>query len=141
MNLQNLKDLVLSSKTVLKNGFKIVNICPKEMKFDDGTVAPSGLHRLLQLFVAKPYEVDVDFIDDLEVELVSTEFEVGWRWRELDEELKNDFWEWIEDNDIWFVGSKITLDTFKNYRVISTILNNKFRPAKVARSDKFNVWR
>lgn len=122
---------LLENVVILPFGLKVINLTSKNLYFDDGSVLPKGNPEVLSELLPIPVKGGEKKQGGITIESyfyqASPIFFEDW------------FQEFIENENIYFIGSHITCSTYSHPRVLMTqiIYNNNGK--KIASSKMFST--
>jgi len=132
MMLKELQKKIIENAIIMTNGMKVVNLTSINLFFDDGSIVPKGNKEILDIFLPKPVIGNKKIINGgIEIEQVNF----------MPSELiyDKDFLDFIENENIYFIGSHITCLAYKHPRFIMTQIKYKDNGKKVGLANKFTT--
>jgi len=131
MTKNELKKKIIENMVVLPSGMKVVNLTSINLFFDDGFVVPKGNKELLTELLPIAVTVEKKIAGNVTIEVISYQGA-----EPFDDE---DFMNFIEDENVYFIGSHITCSTYRHPRVIMTKIVYKENGKKLGIANQFTT--
>ncbi len=127
------KELFIKNAIYMPNGLRVINLTSINLYFDDGFVLPKGNKEILEMLLPVPVKVKETIKGTATIETINY----------MPNELifDEEFLDFIDDEDVYFLCSHITCNTYNHHRFIMTQVKYREDGRKLAYASRFTNYR